>query len=117
MTGFLCPISNTSGFSPAMFDAPVQISARHRFLDKALEGRQQFGAERAIDHAMVAGQRDGHLADEFDAAVLGLDRCAARGAHRQDGGMRRIDDGRELAHAVHAEIGDGAGAALDTRSA
>ena len=83
-----------------------------RLFDEGLERRQQLRAERAVDHAVVAGQRDRHLADEFDAAVFRFDRRAARGADGEDGGVRRIDDGGELAHAVHAEIGDGARAAL-----
>ena len=61
---------------------------------------------------MIARQCDAHLADEFDAAIFRLDRRAPRGADGEDGRVRRIDDGREFAHAVHAEIGDGARAAL-----
>ena len=34
------------------------------------------------------------------------------GADRQDAAMRRVDDRRELAHPVHAEVGNREGAAL-----
>ena len=51
-----------------------------------------------------------------DAAVLGLDRLPPRGADRQDRRLRRIDDGGEFAHAVHAEIGDRGRRRPDIRS-
>src|SRR5665811_296776 len=111
MTGFLLPISSTSGFSPAIRFSPLD-QCGDRLFDETLEGGEQLAAERAVHHAMIAGQRDRQLADEFHSPVFGFDWCAARGADRQNGGVRRIDDGGELAHAVHAEIGNGAGAAL-----
>ena len=48
----------------------------------------------------------------FTLAVVRFDRRAPRRADRQDGRVRRIDDRRELAHTVHAQIGDGARTAL-----
>ena len=50
---------------------------------------------------------------EGDPAIGGLDRPPRAGAGGEDGGVRRVDDGREFAHAEHAEIGHRAGAALD----
>ena len=55
MTGFLAPISSTSGFSPAMSQIPFSDQCRDRLFDEALEGGEQFGAERAIHDAMIAG--------------------------------------------------------------
>src|SRR6476469_1510975 len=55
---------------------------------------------------MVARQGDGELADELHAAIACFDRRTPRSADGQNGGMRRIDDGRKFPHAVHAEIGN-----------
>src|ERR1700694_261980 len=82
-----------------------------RTLHEVPEGVEQLGAERAVDHPVVARQRHRHPGDEAEA-VRGLDRPALAGADRQDRGLRRIDDRRELADAVHAEVGDCARAAL-----
>ena len=111
MTGFGGPISSTRFSQPPSF-APIHINIVTGCSTRSLEGRQQLGAERAVDHAMIAGERHRHDAGEGDAAVRGLDRLPTRGADRQDGRLRRIDDGGELAHAVHAEIGDRRRAAL-----
>ena len=42
---------------------------RDRLLGKTAEGSEQLGAKCAIDHAMVAGQRDRHDALEADGAI------------------------------------------------
>src|SRR5260370_20894909 len=76
-----------------------------------LERAKQVGAERAVAHAVIARERHRHLAHETEA-VLALDRPPLAGADRQDGRLWRIDDRRELADAVHAEIGDRARATL-----
>ena len=68
--------------------------------------------ERTIDDAVAHVKVDRHLAGEPDASVRALDRPASGGADRQNGGVRRIEDGGELANPMHAEIGDGAGATL-----
>src|SRR6185437_444280 len=107
-TGFLLPTRRTSGIAPAIGQTPLHEEG-DRLLDQRLEGGKQFGAERAVEHAMIARHGRRHLADEFDGAVLRLHRRAARRADRQDRRVRRIDDGGELARAVHAEIGDGGG--------
>src|SRR3989442_4240958 len=85
---------------------------RHRLLDEAFAGSEQLGAERAVDDAVIAGERHRHLADEAHAAVFILDPPPLPGAHRQDGRVRGIDDGRERSDAVHSEIGDAGRAAL-----
>src|SRR3990172_5543703 len=46
------------------------------------------------------------------SAAWVFDRVAARGADREDARLRRVDNRRELANAVHAKIGDGRCAAL-----
>src|SRR5262245_62113810 len=85
---------------------------RHRLLHKSPERREKLGAERAVDHAMVARERHRHHAGEADRAVGLLDRLPARRADREDRRVRRIDDRRKLAHAVHAEVRDRRRAAL-----
>ena len=45
----------------------------HRALDQRLESREQFGAERAVDHAVIAGQGRRHLAHELHRTVSGFD--------------------------------------------
>src|SRR3984885_7318450 len=84
----------------------------HRQFDQDLDGRQQFRAQRAIEHAMVAGQRQAQHADKGNATVGLLDRLPPRRADRENGRVRRIDDGGEFADAMHAEIGNRRRAAL-----
>ena len=62
----------------------VQVSYQHRdrLLDELPERRKQFGTERAVDHAVIAGERHRHDAGEGDAAVRALERLAPRGADR-----------------------------------
>ncbi len=85
---------------------------RDRPLDQALECGKKLGAERAVDHTVIARQCHRHDADEGDGAAFALHRLPPRRPDRQDGGLRRIDDGGKLPHAVHAEIGDRGRAAL-----
>src|SRR5262245_14831280 len=117
MTGLGGPIRRTSAFSAIfyplrIFDAKFSHQHRHGLLDKSLERRQQLGPEDAVDHAVIAGERHREHARERDAAVFLLDRLPPRGADREDGRLRRIDDGGKFTHAVHAEVGDGGGTAL-----
>ena len=56
---------------------------RHGLLDESLERREQLRAERTIDHAMIAGERDRDHAGESDAAVRILHRLPPRGPDRK----------------------------------
>src|SRR5689334_24351883 len=67
----------------------------HRILDQLPERADQFGAERAIDGAVVAGQRHAHDPGDLDLAVA-HDRPFLAGADREDGRMRRVDHGGEI---------------------
>ena len=60
---------------------------------------------------MIPRKRAGHHRRNRELAVLD-DRPLFAEPDRQDAALRRIDDRRELADAVHAEIGDREGAAL-----
>src|SRR5215472_19126516 len=115
MTGLGGPIRRTSAFS-AIFHPlwyfGVSHQHRHGLLDESLERRQQLGPERAVDHAVIAGERHREHACARNAAVFLLDRLPPRGADRQHRRLRRIDDGGKFAHAVHAEIGNGGGPTL-----
>src|SRR5450830_452985 len=92
MTGFLLPISSTSGFSPAIRFSPLD-QCGDRLFDETLEGREQLAAERAVHHALFECKRNVNLADEFHSPVFSFDWRAARGADGKNGGVRRIDDG------------------------
>src|SRR6476646_5921434 len=84
-----------------------QLNQHHyRLFDEPAQRRDQLGAERAVDYAVIAGESHRHHAGESHAALLGLYRLPPRGAYRKDSGVRRIDDGGEFADAIHAEIGD-----------
>ena len=77
----------------------------------SLNAADQFGAERAVDGAVIGDS----VTFICVAMTILPSRTTARslaGADRDDGGMRRIDDGGEFLDAVHAEIGDRRGAAL-----
>ena len=72
--------------------------------------QQSSGRAIPIDYTVITGQCYGHLADEDDAAVAFLDWCPPRRADCKNRGVRRINDGGEFAHTVHAKVGDGEGA-------
>src|SRR5882724_1815680 len=79
---------------------------RDRLLEDADDGLQHLGAERAVDDAVVAGERDRHALPHDDLVVLD-DRLLAYGPHGEDGPLGRVDDGGEVADAQHAEVRDG----------
>src|SRR3712207_8366126 len=62
-------------------------------------------ARRAVDDAVIARHRDAHDLPDDDFAVAhdGLGRHLADGEDRRFG---RVDDGRELVYAEHAEVAD-----------
>ena len=73
---------------------------------------EELGAAGAVEGAVVAGEREHHGRLHGRLAV---DRDDAIGdaPHGQDRGLRRVDDGAERVHAVHAEVADREDAALD----
>ena len=80
-------------------------------LDEALEGRQQVGADRAVDDPVIAGERAAHHRGDVERAVPDH-RTLFAGADREDTRLGRVDDRVELLDAVHAEIGEAEAAAL-----
>jgi hypothetical protein len=61
---------------------------------------------------VVDGQDDLDELREPDSPVARLDRQGRRRTDGEDPGLGRVDDGRELLDAEHAEVGDGQGAAF-----
>ena len=59
----------------------------------------------AVEDPVIADQRDGHDVARDDLAVADH-RARLHLAHREDRGLRRVDDGAELGDAEHAEVRD-----------
>src|ERR1051326_1227807 len=111
-TGLSGPSNRTSFFSLGILNLCSHQHAHRRF-DQFLERGQQLGAERTVDHAVVAGHRDAEQARERDAAIGLFYRLAPRRTDPQNSRMWRIDEGGEFAHAVQAEIRNARRAALE----
>src|SRR5207249_10224526 len=108
IVGFGGPIKRTSTRSLA-----IGLHQHcHWIFDQASKRSEELGPERAVNHTRIAGERHRHHAREADATIRRLDRLPPRRADRQNGRVRRIDDGGKLAHAVHAEIRNRRRAAL-----
>src|SRR3977135_1749143 len=58
-----------------------------RIFDQHLEGADQFGPERAVDRAVIAGHRHAHDLGDLDLAVL-HNRALIAGADRENGCVR-----------------------------
>ena len=80
-----------------------------RPLKDLLERGHEVGRERFVDESSVEGERRSHRAERSARLAVDLLPAAADG---QDGALRRVDDGRELLDAEHAQVGDGKRASL-----
>src|ERR1700740_1224145 len=90
------------------------ISSHHhhyRVFDQLLERADQLSPERTVDRAMIARQRHAHHLRDLDLAGTHY-RALLAGADCENRRMRRVDHGRKVTDAVHAEIGHGRRAAL-----
>src|SRR5580692_2904325 len=96
-TGLSGPISITSGLSVV-----IPSSSHHTSMVTGISTKALNAAKSSAPMAPSSTR-------------WSQDSLTARGADREDRGVRRIDDGGELAHAVHAEIGDRRRAALVIR--
>lgn len=67
---------------------------------------QELRRVRAIDMTVVAGDRDGHALLHAEVAVLQLHDLGLRGGDGQDAAGAGGQDGVELLHAEHAQVGD-----------
>src|SRR5665213_485377 len=94
--------------------SPALDQQRRRRLDQFLESLHPLRAAGAVDDAMVAGDGAAHHRGDCELAVLDHGALLAH-SHREDAALRRVDDGLEMPDAVHAEIGDREGAALELR--
>src|SRR5204863_5109709 len=81
-----------------------------RLLDQVLQAGEKAGGGGAVDGPVVDGQGERHGGGDGDL-VVAHDRLADGFADGEDGGLRRVDDGGELADAGHGEDADGVGAA------
>src|SRR6476619_666304 len=110
--------SSSSASRIAVRKAMVSVIVRsqgkgERLLEQVAKVGQEARAVRAIDHAVIAAQRDGQQIGERDAAGAILDGCAPGTADREDRNLRRIDDRGERTDTEHAEVRDGEGAVLE----
>src|SRR4029453_11141297 len=83
----------------------------HGVFDQLLECPDQLCPERAVDGAVIAGQRHAHHLRDLDLATA-YHRALLAGADGQDRRLRRVDHGGEVVDAVHAEVRHRRGAAL-----
>jgi len=72
------------------------------------KGSDQLGAERAVDHAVIAGvaSTDSTLANAMPPSFPFPSACRRAAPTAKNCRLRRIDDGGKFAHAEHAEVGD-----------
>ena len=85
--------------------ATSRYERERRLLDERDERTQELGAVRAVDRAVVAGERDVHHRRDVDLAVDD-DGRRLHGADGQDRHLRRVEHGDELVDAEHAEVRD-----------
>src|SRR3954453_10734825 len=98
--------------SPARGEGVRSQQHRDRVFDQLLEGADPLRAGRAVDDAVVAGERAAHHGRDRERAVLD-DRALLAGADREDHALRRVYHRGELLDPEHAEVGDREGAALE----
>ena len=103
----------TDALTQAIRDKDTRTADVVRMLKtRVTERRTGKGFSGAVDDAVIAGQRHRHLAFEAHTPNFGFDRTPLRRTDRKDGRLRRVDDRGEITHAIHAEVGDRADAAL-----
>ena len=85
-----------------------------RPLPQGLQLLEELRAVGTVDDAVVEGAGDCHLVDRLEGAAV-PHRLYPDAAHSQDAALRRVDDGDELIHVIHAQVGDGDAAAAHVR--
>jgi thioredoxin reductase (NADPH) len=83
-----------------------------RVLQAGGERREPAGSQRAVDRPVVHRQRAPHDRRGYDRPV-GDDGLRPGRPDSEDAGLGRVDDRGELRRPVHAEVGDGEGAAFE----
>lgn len=78
-------------------------------LEDLLERGHEVGRQGLVDEPPVEGQGRPHRVERPSGLSVDLLPAVADG---QDGALRRVDDGRELLDAEHAQVGDGESASL-----
>src|SRR5439155_8998200 len=83
-----------------------------RFFDALNEIIEEGGRMRAVEYSVIAGQRDSHHRADARFAVHGYN-SIANAAYGENGRLRRVDDGSERVHMVHAQIAEGESCSCD----
>src|SRR5829696_3841197 len=83
---------------------------RQRILQHRLERLQELRARRAVDHPVIARNREPEPSPGRELPLV-HDRFLNDPPDRQDPGLGRIDHRRELLDVEHAQVGDREGAA------
>src|SRR5262245_56403789 len=81
-------------------------------LDQIGQCADELSTPRAVQRAVIAGEREHHRGLDGRLTVEG-DHAVGDPPDGEDGGLRRVDDGVEGVHAVHPKIADREAAALD----
>ena len=78
-------------------------SIERRLFEQALEGAEELGGHGAVHGAVVGGQGDGHHGADDERVPLD-DRPLLGRADGEDADLGQVQDGVELADAVHPEV-------------
>ena len=87
------------------------------FFEHGLDCGEKLSGGGAVEHAVVGGEGERGQGAGDEGAVGGDDRAGGDAADGQDGGLGRVDDGGEVVDAVHTQVGEGEGAALEVGEA
>ena len=78
---------------------------RQWLLEQPLDDLQELRTSRPVDGAMIAGQCHFHAMPNAELSIHDH-RLLLDGAHRQNGGFRRVDDGAERLDIEHPQVRD-----------
>src|SRR5438270_784500 len=98
------PACGGRAHSRGPYTSALQREAQ-RVLKQVLDLAQELGALRAVAHAVVGGERDGHQLARDDLAVADS-RLVLHRADAEDRGLSGLDDRDQRLDAVHAEVAD-----------
>src|SRR5207237_10026824 len=88
-------LSSKGRKTPVVTRGSASHHHHHGVFDQHLERAYQLGAERAVDGAVIAGQRHAHRLRDLDLARADY-RALLAGADGEDRRLRRIDHGGEM---------------------
>ena len=91
---------------------PPSAKQAQRLLDQPGQSAQELRAARPVHHPVVEAERDLQRRTH-DGRAVERNHAVGDPADRQDRRLRRVHDGVKRVDAVHPEVRDGKGAALD----